>query len=479
MSNQKKAEGKYRYLFKNVGVYTISQFTTKILNFFLVPLYTAVLTTGEYGTYDLMATTISLLIPIVTLNIADSILVFVMDKKNSPQDVLHIGVKYSLIGMLGSIVFSAAIYFTNILPTINDYLIFFPILLFLNVINSTLVSFMRGIDHIKETAIGAVISSAVIILLNILFLLVFKFGLLGYFLANILGLFVQSFYLIMTGRIWQYISWRGNKSLEAEMRKFSIPMIANSVSWWITSSSDKYFVTWICGLAENGIYSVGYKIPSILNSVETIFAQAWAISAIKEYESEDSKAFFSTMYSFYNLALVISCSFIIVFDKVLAQILYANDFYTAWKVVPFLSISIIFGGLSGFLGSFFAATKNTRNYAKSTIIASTINIILNAVLIPYFGMIGAAVATVICYFSIWIIRLIDLKKFMTLRFNIKRDFVAYIMLVIQTTIMLMISNNLLLYLAETMVFIFLNLLFVSEYKKLMKKLAEKSGVVKC
>ena len=196
MSNQKKAEGKYRYLFKNVGVYTISQFTTKILNFFLVPLYTAVLTTGEYGTYDLMATTISLLIPIVTLNIADSILVFVMDKKNSPQDVLHIGVKYSLIGMLGSIVFSAAIYFTNILPTINDYLIFFPILLFLNVINSTLVSFMRGIDHIKETAIGAVISSAVIILLNILFLLVFKFGLLGYFLANILGLFVQSFYLI-------------------------------------------------------------------------------------------------------------------------------------------------------------------------------------------------------------------------------------------------------------------------------------------
>ena len=68
---------------------------------------------------------------------------------------------------------------------------------------------------------------------------------------------------------------------------------------------------------------------------------------------------------------------------------------------------------------------------------------------------------------------------MTLRFNIKRDFVAYIMLVIQTTIMLMISNNLLLYLAETMVFIFLNLLFVSEYKKLMKKLAEKSGVVKC
>ena len=70
----------YKYLFKNIGLLTISQFGTKLLSFLLVPLYTNILNTTEYGTYDLFNTTVNLLIPIVTLNIADSILVFTLDK---------------------------------------------------------------------------------------------------------------------------------------------------------------------------------------------------------------------------------------------------------------------------------------------------------------------------------------------------------------------------------------------------------------
>ena len=66
----------YKYLFKNIGLLTISQFGTKILVFLLVPLYTSVLSTSEYGTYDLFVTTINLLVPIVTLNLSDAVLLF-------------------------------------------------------------------------------------------------------------------------------------------------------------------------------------------------------------------------------------------------------------------------------------------------------------------------------------------------------------------------------------------------------------------
>lgn len=84
---------KYKYLFKNIGLLTLSNFVTKLLSFFLVPLYTSVLTTGQYGTYDLFNTTIGVLIPILTLNILDAILRFGMDKAYDKDAIVTLGTK--------------------------------------------------------------------------------------------------------------------------------------------------------------------------------------------------------------------------------------------------------------------------------------------------------------------------------------------------------------------------------------------------
>lgn len=84
---------KYKYLFKNIGLLTLSNFATKLLSFFLVPLYTSVLTTGQYGTYDLFNTTIGVLIPILTLNILDAVLRFGMDKAYDKDAIVTLGTK--------------------------------------------------------------------------------------------------------------------------------------------------------------------------------------------------------------------------------------------------------------------------------------------------------------------------------------------------------------------------------------------------
>lgn len=84
---------KYKYLFKNIGLLTLSNFATKLLSFFLVPLYTSVLTMGQYGTYDLFNTTIGVLIPILTLNILDAILRFGMDKAYDKDAIVTLGTK--------------------------------------------------------------------------------------------------------------------------------------------------------------------------------------------------------------------------------------------------------------------------------------------------------------------------------------------------------------------------------------------------
>ena len=92
------------------------------------------------------------------------------------------------------------------------------------------------------------------------------------FLANIIGPLVQSLYLIARSRLIHDTDLRADFSEEKRaMLDYCKPMIANSIAWWVNNTSDRYVVIFFCGLAENGIYSVASKIPSILNIFQSIF----------------------------------------------------------------------------------------------------------------------------------------------------------------------------------------------------------------
>ena len=460
---------KFKYLFKNIGFLTIGQFGTKLLSFFLVPLYTNILTTSEYGIYDLFTTTVNLLIPILTLNISEGIAIFALDKETDKAEIMNVALRYAIRGGLIVTVFVVVIKKMNLLETMNDYWFFLPILFFFTILSTIFSEFARGLEKVKELSIGGLIGSGTMIVLNVIFLVILKLGMLGYFLATIIGLLIQIICLFFLCEIWKYIKKAINRDLKNEMKEYTVPLIANSIGWWINNSSDKYVVTVICGIVENGIYSVAYKIPSILNIIQSIFAQAWSISAIKEFDSKDSKGFFSLMYSYYNYILTIMCSLIIIFDKFMASFLYAKDFYVAWRYVPFLTISIIFGALSGFLGGFFGAVKNSKIFAKSTIISAIVNTLLNLTLVRFIGALGAAVATMVCYYLVWIIRYIDVRKYIAIKINIIRDHIGYGLLVIQSLILIIVKNNLLCFFIQAVCFLSLLILYKKENKLMIQK----------
>ena len=88
-----------KYLIKNTGILTISNFASKILVFLLVPLYTSVLSTSEYGTYDLIISTVALLMPVLTCNISDAVMRFSMDEHYPREDVVKVGIRITLISI--------------------------------------------------------------------------------------------------------------------------------------------------------------------------------------------------------------------------------------------------------------------------------------------------------------------------------------------------------------------------------------------
>lgn len=457
-----------------MGFLTLSSLGIKLISFFLVPLYTSILSTAEYGTYDLFNTTVSLLIPFLTLNIKESTIRFSLSSEYEKKDVFSISLQYGIYSVIVFGIFIIVNHIWVIVQPIEDYKWLVLLMFISQVAQGVLTNFIRGLDRLKEIAISSVVCSLVIVSLNIIFLLPLHMGLTGYFIANIIGPMIQSLYLFIMCKGWKYISFaKRNKYLNKEMIHYSVPMIANSTAWWINSVSDRYIIIWLCGVAENGIYSVASKIPSLVDMFQGIFSQAWTLSAVKEFDSEDTNGFFSKMYSIYNMCMTLTSGLLIMFSRLLARFLYAKDFFEAWRYVPFLTIAVLFGALAGYCGAIFSAVKASKMFAYSTMVGAMINIGLNCILINRLGALGAAIATAISYAVIYWLRLVTAKKFIKLKLNLIRDWIGYSLLIIQTVLFLVIENECWqLYIVQILLVSILVLLFKEQLHMILIKAIE-------
>lgn len=355
-------------------------------------------------------------------------------------------------------------YIFGFIDVFNQYPVYFLLYYSLCLFSEIINQFARGIGKVFDVAVAGIISTVTTITLNILLLLVFPSGIKGYFIANCSAFAMTALYLFVRIKAWKYIKIKWKKSrIEKEMISYSSPLIFNQIAWWINNVSDRYIVTWFCGTAANGIFSVAYKIPSILQMFQTIFNQAWTLSAVKELDGK-SIEFYQKIYKIYNFCLVALCSALIIANKVIAKILFAKDFYQAWQYAPFLLISVLFGSLSGLLGGIFTAAKDTKAIAKTTIIGAAVNTIINIVLVYFIGPMGAAIATMVSNILVWNIRLFTSKKIVNIRIRLVRDIISYVLLIVQALCFLTIENILILYSVQTVIFMLIMLLYFDDLK---------------
>lgn len=462
--------GRYKYLANNIALFSVSNFVSKILVFLLVPLYTSTLSPGEYGVVTVMQVTMLLLVPMFTMNVGEAALRFALEKEDRRGAILRIGLKYTLLAFLAvTVICILASLFVS--ASVRMYLFFFIFLFATNALYEFLILFFQGTERVPIVVCGSVFCTLVMIGSNLLFLLVLKKGLNGYLLAQILSFAMGSVLMLLFSikQIAKYDKVK-DKELESQMIAYGKPMILYSTSSWINNASDRYIVTAMCGSAVNGVYGVAYNIPAILTVFQRIFAQAWQMSATKNHNDEDSGEFFSIMYQTYQAFMVLGCSFLIMITKLLAAFLFQKDFYEAWRFVLPLLISIIFGALTGFLGSICLAHKDSKSMGIATGIGAAVNIVLNFLSIPYLGALGAAIATAISYYVMYLIAFLKVRKHVKLTVNLKRDYISYMIVVIQSVFM--ICEVTYVYPLVIFLFVLLLLLYMKEVLAIAGKLLQ-------
>ena len=211
-----------------------------------------------------------------------------------------------------------------------------------------------------------------------------------------------------------------------------------------------------------------------MSMLQSVFGQAWTLSATKEFDPEDKDGFFVNIYNVYNFLLMFSCSFLIFADKLIAKILFAKDFYAAWQYAPFLMISTVFSGMAAFLGGVLSAMKKSGLFAKSSVITAVVNTILNIVLVSFIGPLGAAFSTAVAYVLMWLIRLRQVRKYIVLRINYKRDAMAYLILTVQAVLLLIRAGENYIDLYQIFFAAVILALYAKEVKEMGKKLALKA-----
>lgn len=107
---------------------------------------------------------------------------------------------------------------------------------------------------------------------------------------------------------------RVERAFTNDMLHFSVPLIFSGISWWVVSSSDRYFVSWMCGSAANGVYAVAYKIPVILQTLDNVFGQAWLYTLYDSYKTDDGRNYIAKVFDAYNFLFCLGCSFLIIID---------------------------------------------------------------------------------------------------------------------------------------------------------------------
>jgi O-antigen/teichoic acid export membrane protein len=430
---------RYKKLASNTVTFGIGTFSSKFLVFLMLPLYTRALSNAEYGEIDLIIQTCNIMIPLASAGIMNSVIRFGLDNSANKKSVFSIGLLTFLIGF--ALLWFARPVFINI-DFLSNYIGYIYLFVFAAALQSLCSNFIRSQEYVRLYAFDGVLRTALTIVLNILFLMILRWGVAGYLLATILSNAVSVIVLFFSARLYRFFSLRDiDKSTVSSMLKYALPLIPATISIWIINISDRYILSYLIGNEANGLYAIAYKVPTIITIMAALFMDAWQISSVNEYRKKDGAGFFSKVFSVYGSLVFLASSVIIAFTQVITNILVSSDFYSAWEYMPVLVLATVFSCFAAFLSSIYMNEKKSGHVLLTTIVSAVINIVLNFLLIPLYGIQGAGISTLISYLVMFLIRAVHSRSFIKIELGIPKLIVNIVILLAQTIILLAEGQN--------------------------------------
>ena len=445
---------------KDIGIYGISGILVKGISIILVPFYVRVLSTEDYGIIDLITIVSALAGIIFSLELYQSIARYYSDlghlerKRHISTVFLYYTVSFILFGLVVYFFAKPVSLFIFKIPGKENILKIAVISIIINALFYYFQTVLRySLKSLKYT-ITNIIFSVTTICFSIYFVLVLKKGLQGVYFGQIAGGIIGLIPALYFNK--EYLTFSFKFSSLKTLLKFSLPLVPSSLGVYILSYIDRIFIQIFLTLSDLGIYGIGYRVASISYLFFGIINASFVPIVYASYKNEDVKYEISKIYRYSFFISLSSITILSIFTNNILFFLTTPSYYSAYKVIPFLLLS----GLFSFFGNLFlglSIVKKTKIIAYISIISALLNIGLNFLLIPYFGIIGASVSTMVSTCVIFLIQLYFSQKHYFIPLNYK----SYLLLFLISIVF--ISSNYLLKIGNSYISIGVNTLLTVIY----------------
>jgi O-antigen/teichoic acid export membrane protein len=390
-------------LAKHSITYGLGAAMSGVVAFFLIPVYTRYLTPADYGGLEIFQTTLSILSIIFVMGLTTALFRSYFNYDNEEKRKTVVGTTFLFLtgtsALFLLILMALAGDFSALLFGSVEYAVYFRVIFLTSFFDVGIViafSVFRAREESKKYAIFALVRFLAAAGLNILFVVVLHKGVLGILLGGLIAAFLL--YSILLRDIIKNAKLRFSIAELKEMLSFGLPLVPAGLAAWIMTMADRYFLQFLSTSQELGLYSLGYKFGMVVQAlIVGPIILAWGPFFWSVTKEKNAKEIYSSVLTYFALVGMAVALVLSVLSKEILVIMTTPPFYGAYKVIPLIAVSYVLYGCYQILSPGILLERKTKYLAFIVGFGAAVNLGLNYLLIPSYGMMGAAVATVISY----------------------------------------------------------------------------------
>ena len=425
-----------RKIFRDFLLYGGSDFAWKLLGFVTLPIYTRIFTTAEYGILSYTFSFTLLLMSVVLVG-GDQVYVRFYFEADGDEERRTLTPTWLLfLALWGSLVALALLPWSGALARWSFEADGYAPLIVVAILGVPVGLINRVCGHVLrarfQPGLGAALNlatAAMSIVFGLIGAVPLGMGLFGIFA----GILVAEIVMLPL-RLWSVrplLRPRFSLSLLRRALAFGIPLVPTVLAAWVFTMSDRLMLSKLASLEEVGLYSVAAALVSVISLANVALAQAWGPHAVVAYERTPARApaFYGQIMTYVLASFGLLCVAVTTFGAEILHLLTVQEFYPAAKVIGPLALGIVAYATSQVTGIGVILRKKTKRLAVLSVCAAALNIVLNLVLIPRFGMMGAAWATAFSYLALTLGYLVAAQRLFATAYERRRGLTIIVLLV--------------------------------------------------
>lgn len=400
--------GRLGRFFRSAGMYFAGNAFTKIISFFLLPLYTSAIDPAAFGEYSLIVSVLNMVVPVCFMCIWDSVFRFAFECEE-PEGKYAVLSACFVVMLIGCVVLALGIVFLFVATGFSH-----PVLVGAYGVMMAFQYYytfaVRAFRRDGLFVVSGCVSSVVILGLNVVLILCFSFGIEALYLSYVVGVGVQM--LLIEGKE-HIVRHLGLKVSAVEVRRylsFSGPVAGSAVMTWFLDGFSQALIVFVLGSHYNGLYGVANKFPSILIVVLQAFRFAWSEAAYDLSRESDRKRYYADGVTELLRFSVVGAALLIVAVKLIWPVMVDPSYSEGLDVVPLLLIGATANSYAGFLGTLYLAEKRSGPLPRTIALAGLINVVCGLALVGPFGFMGAVAALCVAYLALAAMRLVSVGR---------------------------------------------------------------------